>query len=50
MRQLLQDRTQAQKLSQGATETAQKRFNIQRFIHDWDEAFQFVISPFSLVL
>ena len=42
MHQLLNDPTQAQKLSKGATETAQKRFNIQRFALEWDEAFKSV--------
>jgi len=50
MHQLLNDRTHAQKLSQGAVATAQKRFNIQRFCQDWDKAFQFVMSPLSSVL
>ncbi|KAB8315968.1 glycosyltransferase [Tolypothrix campylonemoides VB511288] len=50
MHQLLNSQTHAQKLSQGAIATAQKRFNIQRFSQDWDKAFQSVISPLSSVL
>jgi glycosyltransferase involved in cell wall biosynthesis len=44
MHQLFNDRNYAQKLSQGAIKTAQKRFNIQRFTRDWDEAFEIAIS------
>jgi glycosyltransferase involved in cell wall biosynthesis len=44
MRQLLNDPTHAQNLSQGALETAQKRFNIQRFSNDWDKTFHSVID------
>ncbi|MEH2066674.1 MAG: glycosyltransferase [Nostoc sp.] len=50
MRQLLNNQNHAQNLSQGALETAQKRFNIQRFTNDWDETFKSVINPLSLVL
>ena len=49
MRQLLNDQNHAHKLSKGATQTAQKRFNIQRFTRDWDEAFKSVISQKSIV-
>ena len=49
MRQLLNDPTEAKKLSQGALLTAQKRFNIQRFSHNWNEAFKFVIGSKSFV-
>ncbi|MBD2777163.1 glycosyltransferase [Iningainema tapete] len=42
MRELLDYPAQAQKLSQGALLTAKKRFNIQRFTQDWDEAFKSV--------
>lgn len=49
MRQLLSNQNHAQNLSQGATQTAQKRFNIQRFINDWDATFKSVISPLSFV-
>ncbi|MBF2006381.1 MAG: glycosyltransferase family 4 protein [Chlorogloeopsis fritschii C42_A2020_084] len=44
MRQLLSNPNHAQNLSQGATQTAQKRFNIQRFIKDWDATFKSVIG------
>jgi glycosyltransferase involved in cell wall biosynthesis len=44
MRELLQDSIQAQKLSDGAYATAQKRFNIERFTRDWNEAFERVRS------
>lgn len=40
MRQLLNNPTHAQNLSQGALKTAKKRFNIQRFINDWDTTFK----------
>ncbi len=40
MRLLLDDQTHAQNLSKGAKEAAQKRFNIQRFVNDWDETFK----------
>jgi glycosyltransferase involved in cell wall biosynthesis len=49
MRQLLSNPNHAQNLSQSATQTAQKRFNIQRFIKDWNETFKSVISPLSFV-
>jgi len=42
MHSLLNDQAQAQKLSKGASETALKRFNIQRFINDWDKTFKSV--------
>ncbi|WP_315788822.1 glycosyltransferase [Fischerella sp. JS2] len=44
MRQLLNNQTHAQNLSKGATQTAQKRFHIQRFIDDWDKTFKSVIG------
>lgn len=50
MKQLLNNKTQAQKLSQGARETAQQRFNIKRFAQDWDKVFKLVICPSSFVL
>lgn len=40
MRLLLDDQTHAQNLSKGAIEAAQKRFNIQRFVNDWDKTFK----------
>ncbi len=44
MRQLLNNQNHAQNLSQGALETAQKRFNIQRFSNNWDATFKSVIG------
>ncbi len=44
MRQLLDNQTHAQNLSKGALETAKKRFNIQRFLDDWDKTFKSVIA------
>jgi glycosyltransferase involved in cell wall biosynthesis len=38
MRRLLSDPAEAQRLGAGAQRQAQKRFNIQRFLSDWDEA------------
>jgi glycosyltransferase involved in cell wall biosynthesis len=38
MRRLLADPAEAQRLGAGAQRMAQKRFNIQRFLSDWDEA------------
>ncbi len=39
MRELLADPAEARRLGEGARRTAQERFNIRRFIRDWDEAF-----------
>lgn len=39
MRQLINDPTLAHELSPGAKQTGQSRFNIQRFIEDWNAAF-----------
>jgi hypothetical protein len=44
MHYLLEHPDVAQKLSQGAQETAQMRFNIHRFARDWSEAFEWVIQ------
>ncbi|GAA6624072.1 glycosyltransferase [Scytonema sp. NUACC26] len=49
MKQLLNNRTQAQKLSQGARETAQKRFNIKRFTQDWDKVFKLVSDQLPVI-
>lgn len=52
MQELLHDPTEAHRLSVGARRHAQERFNIQRFIRDWDEAFALVTgspSPATLV-
>jgi glycosyltransferase involved in cell wall biosynthesis len=42
MRTLLSDSTLAGRLSRGARQTAQQRFSIERFIHDWDMVFRSV--------
>ncbi len=39
MRELLADPTEARRLGEGARRVAQERFNIQRFVRDWDQAF-----------
>ena len=39
MRRLLSDPVEAQRLGQGARRQALKRFNIQRFVSDWNAAF-----------
>jgi len=39
MRQLIDSPDLARKLSQGARQTGQARFNIQRFVEDWNAAF-----------
>lgn len=39
MQALLHDPAEAQRLGAGARRYAQERFNIQRFIHDWEQAF-----------
>jgi len=43
MRSLIADPALANRLSVGAKQQAQKRFNIQRFTHDWNEAFLSVV-------
>ncbi len=48
MQELLNNPAQAQRLSVGARRHAQERFNIQRFIRDWDEAFALVTGNSSL--
>ena len=42
MRELLLHPEEAHRLSANARRHAQERFNIQRFSHDWDEAFALV--------
>jgi hypothetical protein len=42
MRQLLADPAEAHRLGHGARRQAQQRFNIERFIFDWDQAFRAV--------
>jgi glycosyltransferase involved in cell wall biosynthesis len=44
MRYLLENPQEAQRLSQGARQYAQKRFNIHRFAQDWTDAFEWVIE------
>lgn len=43
MHELLHDRAQAQRLGANAREYARARFNIQRFISDWDRTFNTVV-------
>ncbi len=38
MRELLADPAEARRLGEGARRVAQERFNIQRFVRDWDQA------------
>ncbi len=45
MRRLLSDPDEAQLLGRGARRQALRRFNIQRFVADWDEAFAEVTTP-----
>jgi hypothetical protein len=42
MQALLADPAEADRLSAGARRVAQERFNIQRFLRDWDKAFALV--------
>jgi hypothetical protein len=42
MQELLNNPAEAHRLSANARRHAQERFNIQRFIHDWNEAFALV--------
>jgi len=44
MRSLLSDPVEAQRLGEGARRQALKRFNIQRFVSDWNAAFNSVIG------
>lgn len=48
MQELLDNPSEAHRLSAGARRQAQERFNIQRFIQDWDEAFALVTGSFAL--
>lgn len=48
MQELLHNPTEAHRLSAGARRHAQERFNIQRFIRDWDEAFALVTGSSSV--
>lgn len=42
MRELLRDPLKAKKLGEGAHRYARERFNIRRFVEDWNKAIQFV--------
>jgi hypothetical protein len=42
MQRLLEDRTEAAELSRGACRIARERFGIERFVRNWDAAFQYV--------
>ncbi len=42
MQRLLADPLEAQRLGRGARRQAQRRFNIQRFVADWEETFAYV--------
>ncbi|MGF1496743.1 MAG: glycosyltransferase [Elainellaceae cyanobacterium] len=44
MQSLIDDPNRAIALSQGARQTAQQRFSIQRFIQDWNDAFNWAIA------
>lgn len=44
MRRLIDDPEEARRLGQGARRYAQKRFNIDRFVRDWNEAFSLVTA------
>lgn len=44
MRRLLSDPTEARLLGEQARETARQRFDLQRFIRDWQNAFAFALS------
>ncbi|MFP5384790.1 MAG: glycosyltransferase family 4 protein [Bacteriovoracia bacterium] len=43
-KELLKDKRLAQKWSAGARKTANERFSIKRFVHDWDECLKFVTA------
>lgn len=47
MRRLLDDRGEAQRLSEGASRYAQRRFGIARFAADWDVAIRRAIGAFA---
>ena len=50
MHRLLSDPEEAKRLGRGAQRQAMKRFNIQRFVSDWNDAFAYVTSKPSDVL
>lgn len=47
MAELLQDRDEAKRLSEGARRIARERFNIRRFTADWERAFALVAGQAS---
>ncbi len=49
MKSLLADPAEAKRLGEGARAAAQERFNIHRFIRDWDEAFALVTGNYKAV-
>ncbi len=44
MQELLENKTLAQAIGQQGKISAEKRFNIQRFVNDWNETFKYVIN------
>ena len=44
MKRLLEDKNYAETLGRNGRATALKRFNIQRFIHDWENVFESVMN------
>lgn len=44
MKRLIKDPQQAKRLGEGAREVARSRFNIHRFVQDWNEAFEQAVS------
>jgi glycosyltransferase involved in cell wall biosynthesis len=44
MQELIHNPQQAQRLGQGAKEQARSRFGIERFVHDWNQVFEQVVS------
>jgi len=47
MRDLLADADEARRLGEGARQTAQERFSIDRFVADWDMALRRVAAPLT---
>lgn len=50
MRELIADPAKARRLGARAQEQARSRFNIQRFIHDWHQAFERAIANHSALV
>jgi glycosyltransferase involved in cell wall biosynthesis len=44
MRELIDDSAEARRLGEGARRTALSRFNIERFLRDWDDALALVVG------